>query len=172
MKYTGDLSKPIVRARLVPLATDAEIGQESGRLASALADKMPLLFAAYGIEVGNYAALAMALATAHVPGFNVIAPAGRSKEWTGYDKAAFKLDIDEAKAKAQAKGKPISLAVAIKLVMQLDEWKPRAEKARASKGEVKISSLEQHYYAAGQPTDAARAWLHIAESAKKAESHS
>lgn len=166
MKYSGRLSEPVVKARLGPLADDSAVQNESTRIAGELVKKMPLLFEAHGIEEGNYAALAMALATAHVPGFKIIQPAGRPEEWTAADKAALRVDIDLLKAEKAAEGRAITVRDAIKLVMQSETWKPRAAKAEGKDGKLKISSIEQHYYAARQQTKAAIGWLEMATKAK------
>jgi hypothetical protein len=79
MKYSGELIKPISRSALGPLATPERLEQERKEIIELKTRKMMLLAEAHGIPFGDWFALALALADAHVPGFKVVPKAGRNE---------------------------------------------------------------------------------------------
>lgn len=150
MKYKGSLSKTIAQKRIGSLAGEDAYIAEAKRTTDEMFSKLPDLFKAHQVTEGDWVALALALAKAHVPGFKVVRPAGRRTEWGIADKAEFRLEVDAFIDKSK-----LSVVEAIKLVCRLDAWKEKT-------APMKISALEQHYYQADmrfiQVVKDARAW--------------
>lgn len=137
MKYAGELNKPIARKKIGLLASDDAIQSEAARIVTAKWDKLPALFAAHGIQDGDFLGLAFALAGESVPGFRVVDPAGRPTEWMDYDKAEFKLAVDDMRVT----NPKLSISEAIRRVQRLSKW------AGKTKG-MKVTALSKHYYSA------------------------
>jgi hypothetical protein len=137
VKYTGKLAKPIVSKQLGLLATDDDIKAEALRVATEKVNKVSALFAVHGVELNDWMDLAFELAEEYVPGFKVVRPAGRPTEWQEYDKAEFKLAVDDMKSANEG----IATTEAIRRVCRLSHW------AEKNKG-MKVTALSKHYYAA------------------------
>lgn len=148
MKYTGELSKPIAGRRIGFFDFDAQVQAEAKRITDEQFAKLPALFAAHGVDPGNWAALALALAGAHVPGFKVKAPSGRPTEWSFADDAEFRLDVDAA---VQAGAKSVDRAIAS--VAAADRWSAKAQG-------MKTTALRQHYYRAKE------SWIRMVSDAR------
>ena len=150
MKYTGKLSKPIPRKRFGLLASEDDYKAEARSLTDEMFARLPLLAEAHGVPSGDWFALALALAKEHVPGFNVVNPAGRKTEWGIAAKAEFRLDVDTI-----IKKNGLSVVEAIKLAIRRDRWSAIAKP-------MKLPALEQHYYKADlrfvEVVKDARAW--------------
>jgi hypothetical protein len=152
LKYTGKLNKPIVRKRIGILANEDAYMAEAKRITDEMFAKLPDLFAAHGLQHGDWVALAMELAKAHVPGFQVNKPAGRKTEWDISHKAEFRLDVDAIVANSG-----LSVVEAIKLTIRSDAWAVKA-------APMTIAALEQHYYKADMR------WVQIVKDARAYES--
>jgi hypothetical protein len=152
MKYTGKLKKQIVRKRIGILSDEDAYLAEAKRITDEMFAKLPDLFAAYGLKQGDWVFLAMELAKAHVPGFQVIKPAGRKTEWDISQKAEFRLDVDAVMAK-----NGLSVVEAIKLTIRSTAWAAKA-------APMTIAALEQHYYKADMR------WVQIVKDARAYES--
>ena len=137
MKYTGKLAKPIVSKQLGIFATDDDIHAEALRVTTEKVNKVSALFAVHGVELHDWMDLAFELAEEYVPGFKVVRPAGRPTEWQEYDKAEFKLAVDDMKSA----NKGIATTEAIRRVCRLSHW---TEKTKG----MKVPALSKHYYAA------------------------
>lgn len=137
MKYTGKLAKPIVSKQLGVFATDEDIKAEALRVTTEKVNKVSALFAVHGVELDDWVDLVFELAEEYVPGFKVIKPAGRPTEWEVYDKAEFKLTVDDMKSANDG----IATTEAIRRVCRLSHW---AEKTKG----MKVTALSKHYYAA------------------------
>lgn len=120
MKYTGTLVSPIVER--MPdgglLAGDAEFAKEAARVKVAQLEKLPALFEAHGVEVGDYQSLALALAETHVAGFKVVERAGAKVKWQVYELTQFKIAVDDLVASGEAS----SVTHAIDRVRRRPEW--------------------------------------------------
>jgi hypothetical protein len=136
MKYTGELSKPIAGKRIGFFESDVQIRAEAKRITDEQFAKLPALFAIHGVELGNWASLALALAGSHVPGFKVRAPSGRPTEWSSADDAEFRLDVDAA---IQAGAKSVDRAITS--VAAAERWNKKTQG-------MKTPALRQHYYRA------------------------
>lgn len=136
MKYTGRLQKPIVRRPIGIFSTDDQIKATVNAEVDEMFSKFDDLFAAFALEKDNWFGLALALAKAHVPGFKLVAPAGRKTEWTIVDKAALKLDVDTI-----AESAAVPITEAIKLACKLDAWAEKTKK-------MTLAAITKHYYAA------------------------
>lgn len=156
MKYTGELAQQItLRLPSVMESLGDDFAEREGlRIAEALAAKLPALARAHGVREGDWYGLVLALASAHVKGFQLIDPPGRPVVWEEMDKAEFRLDVDAAKLHADK-----SLSQAIERVKTSERW---AQKAR----HTAVSALKQHYYKADPRL------IVIAEKARKADLHS
>ena len=139
MKYTGRLSKTIAQKRIGVFSGEDVYLAEAKRTTDEMFSKLPDLFKAHQVAEGNWVALALALAKAHVPGFKVVKPAGRRPEWDISHKAEFRLDVDTIIEKSGLK--KISVVEAIKLVCRRDDW---AAKTKT----MELSALEKQYYLA------------------------
>ncbi len=137
MKYTGKLSKPITRKLIGLIGEAAAHEAEFQRTTDEMCSKIPDLFDAHGVSVGNWVALVLAMAKEHVPGFKIVKPAGRKTEWSVVDKAEFKVDVDTFIN--QSNGKKRFVPAAIAATKKLERW---AEKTK----DMKIAALLQHYY--------------------------
>lgn len=138
-KYTGSLGKTIAQKRIGVFAGEDAYLAEAKRTTDEMFSKLPDLFKAHQVTEGDWVALALALAKAHVPGFKVVKPAGRKPEWDISHKAEFRLDVDTIIEKSGSK--KLSVVEAIKLVCRLDDWKEKT-------APMKLPALEQHYYQA------------------------
>ena len=149
MKYTGALKKGIVRKHPGLLAGEDDYKAEAMRITRERFAKLPDLFNAHGIAEHDYLGLVLALANEHVPGFKCIKPPGRTTEWGDWDKAEFRLSVDDMRAAHP--GMPTTQAIA--KVCRLFSWEAK------TKG-MKVTALRKHY-------DAADArWVAIAKDAK------
>ncbi len=119
--YTGVLAQPIKRRRLSLLDDEAA---ENRRIAREMAEKLSELAKSHGIDWDGSpdasTALMLALARTHVPGFRVIAPAGRKKGLSELDKAYLRREVDAVKL---ATGKTMSPAIA--QVMKTEPWRDK-----------------------------------------------
>ena len=104
MKYTGSLGKTIAKKRMGLLAEEDDYQAEARLTMDEMFSKLPALFKAHDVIEGNFVALALALAKAHVPGFKVVRPAGRKTEWHSSVKAEFRLDVDAIVLESGARG--------------------------------------------------------------------
>lgn len=151
MKYTGTLNKPITKRRLSLLAL-YPLRDEYQRQTDEALSKLPDLFAAHDVQNGNWPALALALARAHVPGFKIVEPAGRPTEWGLADKAEFRFDVDTFVINS---GNTMLVTEAIKLACRLDAW---ASKTKP----MTLAAITKHYYTADlrfvEIVKDARAW--------------
>lgn len=138
MKYTGSLGKTITRKRVGLIAVDAYQAEEK-RVNDEMLAKLPDLFKAHAVPGGDWVALALALARAHVPGFKIIRRAGRPTEWGLGDKAVFRLDVDTIVVNS---GNTLPVTEAIKLACRLDAW------AEKTKEPMKLAAITKHYYTA------------------------
>ena len=152
--YTGRLGKTIARRKMGLLADEADFIAEANRITDEMYSKLPDLFYAHGVEAGNWKALGLALAKAHVPGFKVADPAGRPTEWSKFHKAEFKLDVDAFIERT--KPEKLSVVEAIKRVIRQDAWSEKTKK-------MTLSALEKHYY------DADRRWCKVVQDARAYE---
>ena len=98
--------------------------------------KLPDLFKAHEVPKGNWMALALALAKAHVPGFKVVKRAGRKTEWNISDKAEFRLDVDGIVSES---GDLLPVTEAIKLACRLDAWSSKTNP-------MTLAAVTKHYY--------------------------
>ncbi|MGF6524742.1 hypothetical protein [Variovorax sp. PvP013] len=130
MMYEGKLKEPIVQQHHGLLS---DLNAEQQRINIEMLSKLPALFEAHQVEAGNWMRLAFELAKAHVPGFQVNAPAGRPLKWELAEKAAFRIDVDEIISDAK-----LSLSEAIKLAIRQPRW---AEQAR----EMTMAALVKQY---------------------------
>lgn len=156
MKYTGTLKKPVTRKRMGLLQGEDVYQAEAKRIADETFAKFPELFKAHDVPEGNWLALAVALAQAHVPGFKVVKPPGRTTKWGLAEKAEFRLDVDTI---IDSTG--WSVVRAIRKVMRTEPWLKVAEP-------MTIGALEQHYYTADlrfvEVVRSARAWQALPQS--------
>ena len=158
MKYTGRLSKPIARKIIGLIGDVAPHHAEADRVSDEMLSKLPDLFEAHGVPLGNWCALVLAMAKDHVPGFKIVNPAGRKTEWDDLDKAAFKVDVDNFINQSNEKKVPVTEAIA--KTQRFERW---AEKTKG----MKIAALSQHYYKADKRwVD----WLKVRFDARKYES--
>jgi hypothetical protein len=149
MKYTNQLAKPIKAKRLSLLATESDFETEAGRITAEKFAKLPDLCAAHGVIYGDWLSLALALATEHVSGFKIALPAGRPTEWGDFDKAMFRLDVEDMQSASV--GLPVTLA--IDRVRKLSQW---AEKTHG----MKVTALSKHFYSVDSR------WVQIARDAR------
>lgn len=136
MKYTGRLQKPVVRRPVGILSTDDQLRAAAKAEVDEVFDKFDELFSAFALEKDDWCGLALALARAHVPGFRVVAPAGRRTEWSVVDKAELKVDVDDI---AASSGLPTTEA--IKLACKRDAWAGKTKK-------MSLAAITKHYYTA------------------------
>ena len=153
MKYTGELQKTIPTKKIGLLDDEDSRRAEAKRIAALKVSKMPALFAAHGVALGDWVNLAFELAKEFVPGFRVVEPAGRPTEWSGVDKAEFKLSVDDM----QAANPGIPKTQAITKVCRLSRWEAK------TKG-MKVTALRKHY------DNADATWVAIVKDAKAYES--
>ena len=127
MKYTGNLNQPIKPFRPDPLTqgqdTQAEIEAELDHLQREIWPKVPDLFKAHGVEVNDWPGLAIALAKAHVPGFQ-IQKRGRPPEWAPELVAMFTVMVDTEILRRPG----LTVAQAIEHVKQAPQWAGYADK--------------------------------------------
>jgi hypothetical protein len=135
VKYKGRLSKPIVRRRVGPLASDEQRAAAVNAQVDELLSKLPLLADAHGVRHGDWFALAVSLARAHVPGFKIVEPAGRPTEWSFFDKAEFRLYVDSIRGSGK------TLDASIKYVAKSDKWSSKV-------AGMTLGALRKHYYSA------------------------
>lgn len=154
MKYKGSLASTIKRKRIGLLATEAAYTAEAKRITDEFFSKLPDLFKAHGVTEGNWLALSLALAEAHVPGFRVVNPAGRKARWGVSYESEFRLDVDILIE--ESKPKALSVVEAIKLVCRRESW---IEKTKS----MSLSALEKHYYSADLR------WVQIVKDARAYE---
>ena len=130
--YTGVLNTPIDPEAIgLPwgaggpglLATDQEVSDAARRITDAQFEKLPALFAAHGVTLGNWSGLCLALAAEHVPGFKLKNKGGRPSKWTAYQQAEFVCDVEELRATG------LSIPESIKLVVRREPWKALTEEA-------------------------------------------
>ena len=152
MKYTGSLSKTIAQKRIGIFAGEDGYIAEAKRTTDEMFSKLPDLFKAHQVTEGDWVALALALAKAHVPGFKVVKPAGRKTEWGIADKAEFRLDVDTIITNT---GNVLPVTEAIKLACKLEAW---ASKTKP----MTLAAITKHYYTANlrfvEVVKDARAW--------------
>lgn len=148
MKYEGELKKPVVRKRLGLLA---DTHAEAERITIEVFSKLPALFEAHRVEPGDWMSLALELAKAHVPGFQVNAPAGRPTKWCVTEKAEFRIDVDSI-----ISDKKLSIPEAIKLAIRQPRWAEQT--ARMTMG-----ALEKQY----KTTD--MRWVKVVQDARSWE---
>jgi hypothetical protein len=134
VKYAGKLKKPIARKRLGWLYDESHYLEDAQRIEDERLAKLPDLFAAHNVPLGDWQGLAMALAKAHVPGFKATRPPGRPNDWDAKETAEFKVDVDDI---AERDG--LSIVEAIKLVIRTTAW---AEKTSS----MTLPALEKRYY--------------------------
>lgn len=150
MKYTGTLNKLVTRKRIGLLESEDAYQSEAKRIADETFAKFPELFKAHDVPEGNWPALAVALARAHVPGFKVANPPGRTTKWGLAGKAEFKLDVDTI---IDSTG--WSVVRAIRKVIRTEPWLKVSEL-------MTIGALEKQYYSADsrfvEVVRKARAW--------------
>lgn len=141
MKYKGTLQKPIARKPHRLLLAEALRGESElmGAPYKEMMDKLPALFAAHSVPEGDWASLAIALAREHVPGFRIVNPAGRKTEWSPFDKAEFRYDVEAILRDAPDQ----AVTEAIRKGARLERW---AEKTKG----MKVTALSKHYYS-GNP---------------------
>lgn len=149
MKYTNQLAKPIKAKRLPLLAKDSDFKTEAGRISAEKFAKLPDLCAAHGVLYGDWLGLALALATEHVSGFKIATPAGRPTEWGDYDKAMFRLDVEDM----QSASVGLPLTEAMRRVCRLSQW------AGKTKG-MKVTALSKHFYSVDLR------WVRVARDAR------
>lgn len=130
MKYEGELKKAVVRKRLGLLS---DTNAEAERITVEVLSKLPALFAAHGVQPGDWMSLAIELAKTHVPGFQVNNPPGAPTKWCMTEKAEFRIDVDSVIADNY-----LSIPEAIKLVIRQPRW---AEKTAP----MTLGALEQQY---------------------------
>jgi hypothetical protein len=148
MKYDGELKKAVVRKRIGLLAdTDAE----AQRITFEVFSKLPALFEAHGVRPGDWMTLAIELAKAHVPGFQVNDPPGAPTKWCITEKAEFRIDVDSVIA-----DKKLSIPEAIKLVIRQPRWADKAEP-------MTMGALEKQY----KTTD--MRWVQVVQDARSWE---
>lgn len=114
MQYEGELKKAVVRKRLGLLS---DTNAEAERITVEVFSKLPALFDAHGVQPGDWMALAIELAKAHVPGFQVNDPPGAPTKWCITEKAEFRIDVDSVIADMH-----LSIPEAIKLVIRQPRW--------------------------------------------------
>lgn len=157
MKYTGSLSKTIAQKRIGGLAGEDAYMAEAKRTTDEMLSKLPDLFKAHQVTEGDWMALALALAKAHVPGFKVVRRAGPRIKWSVSTKAEFRLDVDTEREKSG-----LSVEKAIEHVWCLEAW-------RVAAIPTPLSALQQHYYSADlefvEAIKRARAWQALPPSA-------
>lgn len=153
MKYTGELAKPITAKKFGLLATDDLIKAEARRVVEARMAKLPALCAAHGVELGDWLDLAFELAEEYVPGFRVAKPAGRPIEWSEYEKAEFRLTVDDMREANPG----MKITDAIRRVQRLESWKSKTK-------DMKVAALSKHYY------DADDRWVAVMRDAKAYDS--
>jgi hypothetical protein len=159
MKYTGSLSKTIVGKRIAPLSGADAFTVEYKRQDGEMLAKLPDLFRAHEVTVGDWLGLALALAKAHVPGFKVVRRAGPRTKWDVITKAEFRLDVDTEREKSG-----LSVVKAIEHVWNLEFW-------RVAAIPTPLSALQKHYYSADleivEVLKEARAWHALPPTALK-----
>lgn len=138
MKYTGKLGKPIVRRRIGLLEPMTAYEDDANRIASEMFAKLPDLFAAHDIQDGDWVALSVALAKAHVPGFKVCAPVGRNPTWTLASRAELRADVDTL---IQQSAGALAVTDAVRLAVESEPWKSKAKR-------ISAASVEKQYYLA------------------------
>ena len=153
MKYTGTLAKPIPRKRMELLVDDATFQAEAHRTIEAMFAKLPDLFKAHGVAEFNYLGLVVAMAKEHVPGFKLVNPAGRPTTWGDYDKAQFRLSVDDMREANP--GMPTTQAIS--RVYRFSSWEAKTQG-------MKGAALRKHYDAADLR------WVQVARDAKAYES--
>lgn len=136
MKYTGTLSKPVVKGRR-GLINAPDFTADRERIFTEINAKLPELFKIHGVSEGDWKDLALALAGAHVPGFKVVERAGRKREWDYLKKVEFRIAVDDLISKSK---NALPVTEAIRRAKRLDRWKVKIEN-------MKIPALSQHYYA-------------------------
>jgi len=136
MKYTGRLKKPIVRRPFGILASEEYVRAAVKAEVEEMFSKFDDLFVAFALQNDDWFALALALAKAHVPGFKIVAPAGRKTEWSVVDKAELKLDIDAIAGRSE-----VPITEAIKLACRLEAWAAKTKK-------MSLAAITKHYYTA------------------------
>lgn len=164
MKYTGRLREPITRRAMGLLEDDEAHQAESKRITDEMFSKLPDLFQSHGVPDGDWRALVVGMAKAHVPGFNVVTRAGRKIEWSMAEKSAFRVDVDAIVA---ASDKRLPLTEAIRLARRAETW---ADKSKL----MSAAALKKHYDKADlrfvEVVKAAQLWDLHTESEKKRES--
>ena len=138
MKYTGSLGKTIAQKRMGLLHGEDECQAEAKRTTDEMLSKLPALFKAHDAIEGNFVALTLALAKAHVPGFKVVKPAGRKTEWNITDRAEFKLDVDAIVLKS---GVLLPVTEAIKMACRSEAWAGKTKP-------MSLAAVTRHYYKA------------------------
>ena len=148
MKYKGILSKKTnyrtaqssARVRQSDERTQARIGLEAD-----FAKRVEALFDEHNVEHGDWRALAIKLAVAHVKGFQTGLKLGRKNTWDPWDRALLWVTIDE-----HCKKKPggMSITKACSDFARRSVWKSKVR----SKGGVKqvAEALRKHYYKAAK----------------------
>ncbi|WP_157627245.1 hypothetical protein [Variovorax boronicumulans] len=130
MKYQGALERPIVANDVRGLLADEARIAEATRQVNLMLEKLPQLAQAHGVEPGDWFALVMAMAKEHVPGFRVIAKAGRDELWSDLEKAELKIEVDAYRKAGR------NLKQAIEAVLANGRW----EQKRPTH-----SALDTHY---------------------------
>lgn len=150
MKYKGNLGKTIALKQIGLLSDADAYEKEAKRITDEMFGKFPDLFIVHQVTQGDWMALSLALAKAHVPGFKVVRPSGAPKKWESVARAEFRLDVD-----AIIEDKGLSVVESIKLAIRLYTWE-------AKTASMTIGALEKQYYS----TD-----MRMVELIKKARSY-
>ncbi len=140
MKYDGELNRRIPGKQFGLLAGEPEFKSEAVRVVNARFAKFPALFEAHNVPLGDWQRLAYELAVAHVPGFKVSKPVGRSTKWGELDKAELRIDVDATIAATRHK----TVGEALRHLQKTDEkWKPMLRG-------LKQQAMRDYYYGADQ----------------------
>jgi hypothetical protein len=122
-QYEGILNERIQHHWAPGLGPAESHRSNAEELALKRKEKFPALFDFHGVENGDWEGLAMALAQTHVAGFMVQGAVGRTTKWTEFDKAQFKIDVDQhIHRKRYEDGKNCSVPTAVKAVRIWPKW--------------------------------------------------
>jgi hypothetical protein len=113
-------------------ASRAYVQERNDAYEMALSQRVCALFVHYGIQDGDYPALAMALAQQHVPGFAIAkGSSGAKTKWDAFETALLRVHIDVIQTERNKR-----FAEAARIAARSERWASKVRKDSTNLGET------------------------------------